>query len=150
MPFRLSRPPPFVSDMLRARVFQQLARRNQAANAHGNAGDNSHGAENDAPCSRVSHSPLLFDVHCGLLVLDVSFLRFACCASHFTSFRALLWFLFAISPHAPLGRFRLAAAFPVSPYTRAVAFSCCAFSRSARARAFARRLRMFATVSSMP
>ncbi len=52
---------------LRTRVFQQLARRNQAANAHGNAGDNGRGAKNDAPCSCAFHCSLLLDVHCGLL-----------------------------------------------------------------------------------
>ena len=146
------RPSPVAFNALRTCVFQQLARRNQAANAHGNASDNGRGAKNDAPCSCVFHCSLLFDVHCGLLGLDSSYLL--SCLSRFglrvlsdMRYFAFRFELFVL--RAPC-QSCLAAAFPVSPCTRATAFSCCAFSRSARARAFARRLRMFATVSSMP
>lgn len=146
------RPSRVASNALRTCAFQQLARRNQAAHAHGNAGDNGRGAKNDAPCSCALHCSLLLDVHCGLLGLDSSYLlscllRFSLRVLFDMRYFAFRFELFVLC--APC-RSCLATAFPVSFCTCAAAFSCCAFSRSARARAFARRLRMFATVSSMP
>lgn len=157
LPHWLSLPSPAASNALRTCAFQQLARRNQAAHAHGNAGDNGRGAKNDAPCSCALHCSLLLDVHCGLLGLDSSYLlscllRFSLRVLSDMRYSAFRFKLFVL--RAPC-QSCLATAFPVSPCTREFAFSrrafsCCVFSRSARARAFARRLRMFATVSSMP
>ena len=121
---RPSRAPSVVSDALRARVFQQLARRNQAANAHGNAGDNGRGAENDAPCSCAFHGSLLSDVHCCLLdwmylpcALPVT-LCFSLCSARCSGF-----LLFATSLHAVLTFcFALRLRFPFRP-TRAPSLS---------------------------
>ena len=145
--FGFPHPSPVASNALRTCAFQQLARCNQAANAHGNAGDNGRGAKNDAPCSCALHCSLLLDVHCGLLGLDSSYLlscllRFGLRVLSDMRYFAFRFELFVL--RAPC-QSCLAAAFPVSSYPRA-----CAFSRSVRARAFARRLRMFATVSSIP
>ena len=106
----------------------------------------------------MHHAPACFMVLCCLMFIAASLIRIrltcflACYGSVCTSLSDMRYFVFRFGLFVlrALSQSCLAAAFPASPYMRAFAFSCCAFSRSARARAFARRLRMFATVSSMP
>ncbi len=114
---RPSRAPSVASNALRTCAFQQLARRNHAANAHGNAGDNGRGAKNDAPCSCAFHGSLLSDVHCCLLdwmylpcALPVT-LCFSLCSARCSGF-----LLFATSLHAVLTFcFALRLRFPFRP-----------------------------------
>ena len=106
----------------------------------------------------MHHAPARFIVLCCFMFIAASLVWIrltcfrVCCGSvcAFCPICVILRFIFELFVLRAPCQSCLATAFPVSPCTRATAFSCCAFSRSARACAFARRLRMFATVSSMP